>query len=83
MKALDWREFIVSDEKILGGKPILKGTRLSVAFVLELLAAGWETTALFENYPNLNEERLRAVLAYAAQTFRDQNFFVLPPRHAA
>ena len=61
MKALDWREFIVSDEKILGGKPILKGTRLSVAFVLELLAAGWESSELIMNYPNLNDERLRAV----------------------
>ena len=65
MKALDWRDFIVSDDKILAGKPILKGTRLSVAFVLELLAAGWENSELFENYPNLNEERLRAVKVYS------------------
>ena len=65
MKALDWREFIVSDEKILGGKPILKGTRLSVAFVLELLAAGWESSELIMNYPNLNDERLRAVKVYS------------------
>ena len=65
MKALDWRDFIVSDDKILAGKPILKGTRLSVAFVLELLAAGWESSELIMNYPNLNDERLRAVKVYS------------------
>jgi uncharacterized protein (DUF433 family) len=76
---VDWRDYIVSDERILVGKPIVKGTRLSVEFVLELLAGGWDRDALAESYPQLTEERVRAVLAYAAATFRDERFYLLPP----
>lgn len=83
MTIIHWRDYIVSDPAILGGKPILKGTRLSVEFVLELLAAGWDQTALRKNYPNLTEERIRAVLAYAAETFREERFYLLPPTGTA
>jgi uncharacterized protein (DUF433 family) len=76
---LDWRDYIVCDAGILGGKPTLKGTRLSVEFVLELLAGGWERESIRQNYPNLTEERIRAVLAYAAETFREDRFHLLPP----
>ena len=66
MNTVDWRQHIVCDPAVLGGKPTLKGTRLSVEFVLELLAGDWDRKAIEENYPNLTDERLRAVLAYAA-----------------
>jgi uncharacterized protein (DUF433 family) len=79
MTAIHWRDYIVSDPAILGGKPIIKGTRLSVEFVLDLLAAGWDQISLRKNYPNLTEERIRAVLAYAAETFREERFYLLPP----
>jgi uncharacterized protein (DUF433 family) len=79
MTPVDWRDYITADERILAGKPIVKGTRLSVEFVLELLAAGWDRDALNDNYPQLTEERVRAVLAYAAATFRDERFYLLPP----
>jgi len=74
-----WRDVIISDPEVLGGKPVLKGTRLSVEFVLELLAAGWDQKAIEDNYPNLTPERIRAVLAYAAETFREERFYLLPP----
>jgi uncharacterized protein (DUF433 family) len=76
---VDWREYIHSDPAVLAGKPVLKGTRLSVELVLELLAAGWAAEDIRENYPNLTPERIRAVLAYAAETFRDERFYLLPP----
>jgi uncharacterized protein (DUF433 family) len=79
MSALNWRDHIVSDPKVLCGKPVLKGTRLSVEFVLDLLAAGWERSQLKENYPTLTEDRIRAALAYAADTFREERFYLLPP----
>ena len=79
MEPINWRDYIVSDPAVLKGKPVLKGTRLSVEFVLELLAGGWGRAALLENYPNLSEERVRAVLAYAAETFREERFYLLPP----
>ncbi len=83
MNKFDWSDFIVFDPDLLGGKPTLKGTRLSVEFVLELLAARWNADAIRENYPNLTDERIRAVLAYAAETFRDDRFHLLPPTEAA
>jgi len=79
MAIIEWRDHISSDPAILGGKPVLRGTRLSVEFVLELLAAGWGAESLRANYPNLTDERIRAVLAYAAETFREERFYVLPP----
>ena len=66
MSSADWRDHIIADERILAGKTIVKGTRLSVEFVLELLAAGWDRDALRDNYPQVTEDRIRAVLAYAA-----------------
>jgi len=79
MTTVDWKDYIVSDPAVLAGKPILKGARLSVEFVLELLSAGWDRPALAANYPNLTEDRIRAVLAYAADTFREERFYILPP----
>jgi uncharacterized protein (DUF433 family) len=79
MKPIDWRDYIVSDERILVGKPIVKGTRLSVEFILDLLAAGWDRESLRENYPQLSDEGIRAVLAFVADTYREDRFYSLPP----
>jgi uncharacterized protein (DUF433 family) len=79
---VNWRDYIVCDAEILGGKPTLKGTRLSVEFVLELLVGGWDREAIHRNYPNLTEKHIRAVLAYAAETFREDRFHLLPPIQA-
>lgn len=79
MAAINWRDYVISDPEVLSGKPILKGTRLSVEFVLDLLAAGWDSHALHVNYPNLTDDRIRAVLTYAAETFREERFYLLPP----
>jgi uncharacterized protein (DUF433 family) len=77
--ALDWRSHVVVDPGVLGGKPSIKGTRLVIEFVLELMAGGWSDQAIFKNYANLTKESLRAVLAHAAQTLRDDRFHLLPP----
>jgi uncharacterized protein (DUF433 family) len=76
---MDWRDHIIADPEILGGKPTLKRTRLSVDFVLDLLAAGWDMTALRLHYPNLTEERIRAVHAYVADILKNERFYLLPP----
>jgi uncharacterized protein (DUF433 family) len=79
MANINWRDHIISDPSVLAGKPILKGTRLSIEFVLDLLAAGWNVQGIRDHYPNLTEDRIRAVLAYAADTFREERFHLLPP----
>jgi len=68
--SVDWREQIVCDPGILCGKPTLKGTRLSVEFVLDLLASGFTRSEIDANYPNLSEDRVKAALSYAADTVR-------------
>lgn len=74
---MEWREHIHSDLEILSGKPVLKGTRLSVDFLLELLANGWSEEQLFDSYPNLTRDSLRAVFAFAAESTRDERAFEL------
>jgi uncharacterized protein (DUF433 family) len=60
---MDWREYIHSDVEVLLGKPIVKGTRLSVEFILGLFAAGWTEKQVLDNYPTLTPQSLRAVFA--------------------
>ena len=56
-----WQEYIHSNPQILLGKPTIKGTRLSVELILELMSDGWTEKMLFESYPTLTENSLRAV----------------------
>ena len=58
-----WHDYIHSDSSILAGKPVIRGTRLSVAFLLGLLAEGWTEQEVLENYPQLSQEVLQAVFA--------------------
>jgi uncharacterized protein (DUF433 family) len=51
---MDWKLYIHSDPNILLGKPIVKGTRLSVEFILGLFAEGWTEQQILESYPTLN-----------------------------
>ncbi|MCA9999579.1 MAG: DUF433 domain-containing protein [Anaerolineales bacterium] len=60
---MNWQEHIHSDPKILNGKPVVKGTRLSVEFLLGLVAAGWTKDQVLENYPTLLEDCYDLLLA--------------------
>jgi len=64
---MNHRERIVIDPDILVGKPVVKGTRLSVDFLLGLLAQGWPEAEILRNYPGLEREDLLACWAYAAE----------------
>ena len=63
---------IASDPAILGGKPCIRGTRLSVEFILELLASGASETAIVSAYPQLSAEAVRAALSYAAKGMKNE-----------
>lgn len=68
---------ITSDPKILGGKPIIKGTRIAVDFILELFASGMTVKEIIDEYPQLTEDDVRAAAAYAAKTLeREEVIFV-------
>ena len=70
-----WEDRIVCDPKILVGKPTVKGTRLSVAFILERLADGWTEKMLYESYPRLTPADLQAIFAYASDCMNDDFAF--------
>jgi uncharacterized protein (DUF433 family) len=71
---MHWQQYIHSDPKILLGKPTVKGTRLSVEFLLGLFAAGCTEQQVVENYPTLTPEALRAVFAFTAECMREESF---------
>ncbi len=64
---LEWERHIHTDPNIACGKPVVRGTPLSVEFILGLYAGGWSAVEVLENYPNLRLEDIRAVFAFAAQ----------------
>lgn len=68
---MNWQDHIHSDENVLLGKPVIKGTRLSVEFLLERLADGWTEQDLLDNYPRLTREALQAVFAYVSDVMKD------------
>lgn len=74
---MNWKDFIVIDPDILVGKPILKGTRLSVDFIMRLLAQGWTEQQIFENYPQVTPESLRALFAFTRECLADEDFIML------
>ena len=68
---------IVIDPKILTGKPVVRGTRISVELVVELLAAGWSHAQILASYPHLSEDDIRACLAYASELLREEKVYPL------
>lgn len=67
---MDCQDRITVDPTILVGKPVIKGTRLSVEFIIELLVAGWTHEQILDNYPHIRREDIQACLAYAAELLR-------------
>ena len=63
---MSWPERIVIDPEILAGKPTVRGTRLAVEFLLELLAAGQSEADILANYPGLTRDDVLTCLAYAS-----------------
>ena len=64
---MNWRERIVSDPKVLRGKPCIKGTRIPVALILGYLAAGRDTPAIRNEFPDLTPADVAACLDYARE----------------
>ncbi len=78
--AAAWRDRITVDPAIVVGKPVVRGTRIAVEFVLELLAGGWSFEDVLANYRGLTVEDIRACLAYAKDVVAEVR--VLPAANA-
>jgi uncharacterized protein (DUF433 family) len=75
MANADWQERIVIDPQILLGKPVVKGTRLAVEFIVDLLSQGWTEAEILKNYPGLTHEDILACLAYAGELLRAEKVY--------
>lgn len=75
---MDWKEHIVIDASILVGKPVIKGTRLAVEFIIDLLAQGWTEQEILRNYPGITREDIQACLAYASEILRVEKVYTFP-----
>jgi uncharacterized protein (DUF433 family) len=71
-------ERIMVDAGILAGKPVVRGTRLAVEFILDLLAAGQSESEILENYPGLTREDVLACLAYASYLAHEYKVYPVP-----
>lgn len=70
-----YKERIEVNPDILVGKPIIKGTRISVEFILELLVNGWDFDQIIRNYPQLTKEDILAAIEYSLEVLRDERVF--------
>jgi uncharacterized protein (DUF433 family) len=74
---VEWRDRIVLDSSVLTGKPVIKGSRLAVEFIIDLLAHGWSEQDILANYPGIGHEDILACLAYASEVLRDEKVYPL------
>lgn len=74
---MNWKDYIETDQEVLSGKPVIKGTRISVEFILDLLAQGWTTSDVLENYTNISSDALHAVFAFTAEVMHEEHFYYI------
>jgi uncharacterized protein (DUF433 family) len=74
---VNWQERIVIEPNILVGKPTIRGTRLAVEFIIDLLAQGWSTEDILENY-QITIDDIRACLSYANEALKAEKVYPIP-----
>jgi uncharacterized protein (DUF433 family) len=79
---MNWRLYIEINDNVLSGKPVIKGTRLSVEHIINLLASGWSENQILENYPRLSKESIQAVFLYIQYIIQDGLIYEKPLKTA-
>lgn len=74
---MNWKDRIVIDPNVLVGKPIIKGTRISVEFVVDLLGRGWTVEQILKEYDHLTREDIQACLAYAGEMLKSERVYLV------
>jgi uncharacterized protein (DUF433 family) len=75
--SMDWRERIEVNPKVLTGKPVVKGTRIAVEFILDLLAERWTHEQILHSYPQLKADDIWAVRSYVAETIKQERVYAV------
>jgi len=73
---MNWQDYITADPAVLVGKPVIRGTRLAVEFVLGLIAQGWPEQEIMQNY-RLSTDQVRACVAYAQERLNGEKVFAV------
>jgi len=74
---------IVCDPDILSGKPVIQGTRISVEFLMELLANNWTHEEIMENYPQIKKDDILAALEYSLSILKEERIYIIPEKATA
>jgi uncharacterized protein (DUF433 family) len=72
---VELRDRITADPEILVGKPVIAGTRISVEFIVDLLASGWSHERILSNYPRLTDLDILACLQYAGELLHGERVY--------
>lgn len=75
---MNWQERITVDPKVLVGKPTIRGTRIAVEFVIDLMGRGWTHEQILNEYDHLTPEDIQACLAYASDVLKSERVYPLP-----
>jgi uncharacterized protein (DUF433 family) len=71
---MDWQNRIVTSPDTLFGRPRIAGTRIGVDFILELMASGWSSQRILDEYPHLKSDDLQAVFAFVRDCLKEEVF---------
>ena len=71
---MDWQDRIVTSPETLFGRPRIAGTRIGVDLIMELLASGWSSHRILEEYPQIKANDLQAVFAFVHDCLKDDVF---------
>lgn len=74
---MDWRNHITVDPKVLVGKPIIRGTRISVELLMDRLADGWSMEDILASYPRVTREDVLAAVAFVTEVFREEDYIAI------
>jgi uncharacterized protein (DUF433 family) len=72
---MDWRDKIDLNPSVLAGKPVVRGSRLSVDFILGLMGQGWSEIDVVRNYPGITHEDIAASLQYASEILQSEKVY--------
>jgi len=73
---MSWQERITINPAILVGKPVVRGTRLAVEFIIDLLSQGWSEKQILDSYPGLVHDDISACLKYASESLKSERVYL-------
>ena len=77
---MNWEDRIAVNPKVLVGKPTIKGTRIAVEFVIDLMARGWTIDRILGEYDHLTADDIPACLGYASEMLKSERIYLMPNR---